>query len=110
MRPVRLARRLTFAILLGILAVLAVDAWMRVQRETAFFDDEFRLSTRVTGSALAGAVGRVWRAEGDKGARRAIVEANRHSSMRVRLLLPDELPAPGLTPAQLKDLEAGRDA
>jgi signal transduction histidine kinase len=109
MRPVRLARRLTVALLLGILAVLAVDAWLRVRRETAFFDEDLRRDTRVTATVLSGAASRVWRSEGDKGARRVVAEANRHSSLRVRLLLPDESPAPPLTPPQRKDFEAGRD-
>ena len=109
MRPVRLARRLTVALLLGILAVLAVDAWLRVNRETAFFDEDLRRDTRVTAAALSGAVARVWRSEGHVGARRVVAEANRHSAVRVRLLLPDEAPMPALTREQKLDFEAGRD-
>lgn len=56
----KLARKLTLALVLGILLVLAANAAFRVRRELALFENDSRRDSLLLGRMLAGSVARLW--------------------------------------------------
>ena len=61
----RLARKLVFGILVGIIAVLVLSAWLRVRREIELYDTDMAHDDLAVGQAIAKAVTRIWRSEGE---------------------------------------------
>ncbi len=60
----KLARKLTLALLVGIWTVLAVHASLEVAREAQAFEDDLVEDLRIIGRVLRPAVTRIWRREG----------------------------------------------
>jgi signal transduction histidine kinase len=76
----RLARNLTFSLVLGISIVLAVSAYFRIHREAGLFESDIRRDNHPMGRALAAAVVEVWRTEGEARALRLVADANERES------------------------------
>jgi two-component system, NtrC family, sensor kinase len=73
----RLARKLTLALLFGITLVMAGNALFQVHREGKLFDSDSRRDQHAVGRVLHAAVEMIWPAEGEAAARRLIGEASR---------------------------------
>ena len=61
---VKLARKLTAALVLGIFAVLLVQSITRVRREMGMFENDMRREGRTMGRVLATAATEVWTTDG----------------------------------------------
>jgi signal transduction histidine kinase len=61
----QLARKLSLGLFLGVLAVFAVSAYLRIQKETSLLDSGMRNNQRLIATTLAAALDEVWRAEGE---------------------------------------------
>ena len=72
----RLARKLTLALVLGITLVMTGNALFQVYREGNLFDVDSRRDQHAVGRVLHAAVETVWHAEGEAAARRLIAEAS----------------------------------
>jgi two-component system, NtrC family, sensor kinase len=72
----RLARKLTLALVLGITLVMAGNALFQVSREGRLFDDDSRRDQHAVGRVLHAAVETVWDADGEAAARRLIDDAS----------------------------------
>lgn len=62
----RLTYKLTLALLLGMSVVLAINAWVRIQREVALFETDMKRDASLMGRTLAGLVRQLWRTEGEQ--------------------------------------------
>lgn len=79
-RCVKLARKLTVALVLGIFAVLAVQSFSRVRRETGLFEIDMRRDGHTMGRVLKTAAVEVWRTDSEAHAKRLIAEVNESES------------------------------
>ena len=110
----KLARKLTIGLVLGITLVMAGNALLQVRREGAMFDLDSRHDQHAVGRVLHAAVKAVWKTDGESAARHLIADANRDNpdlTMRWVSLQPD--PTPDETPivlrSQLAALLAGHE-
>lgn len=108
----RLTLKLTLTYLLVCIAVLALNARLRVERERESFEAQRLSSHRVLGALVAATVAEVWAQRGVEAARDVLVHAQTASpTVRLRLVcaVPDNdaLPA-GLTCEALRTMR-GRD-
>jgi signal transduction histidine kinase len=62
----KLARKMVFGLLTGVIAVLLVSAWLRVLREVEQFDSDMQRDDLLVGRAIATGVSRTWRFEGEQ--------------------------------------------
>src|SRR3954467_6635320 len=62
----KLARKMVFGLLVGIIAVLLISAWLRVYREVELFDTDMERDDLLVARAIATGVVRTWRAEGER--------------------------------------------
>src|SRR4051794_18475982 len=62
----KLARKMVFGLLVGIIAVLLISAWLRVYREVELFDTDMQRDDLLVGRAIATGVLRTWRVEGER--------------------------------------------
>jgi two-component system NtrC family sensor kinase len=88
----RLSRRLTIALVVGITLVMAANAMLQVRREAQLFDLDSRRDQLAIGRVLKAAVQAIWPAEGEAAAQRLIAEASRDNpqlTMRLVWLAPD---------------------
>ena len=72
----RLTRKLTLALMLGITLVMAANALLQVRRENALFDIDSRRDQQAVGSVLHTAVEHIWLAAGEGAAQQLIQEAS----------------------------------
>lgn len=72
----KLARKLTVALILGIFAVLLVQSISRVRREMGMFEADMRRDGRTMGRVLATAATEVWTTDGESHAKRLIEQVN----------------------------------
>ncbi|APR86412.1 sensor histidine kinase [Minicystis rosea] len=110
----KLARKLTFALVLGVFVVLALSAYVRVRREAGIFEADIRRDNHTMGRALSAAVLEVWRTEGEARALHIVSEANeRESQVDIRwvwLDAPDgDAFAPRLPRANVGPIREGRE-
>jgi len=86
----RLTRRLILALVLGIVAVVGLDAWARAGREVALFESDMRHDAHVLGRVLRAALSRAWAAEGPDAALAVLEGANEsRSDVHARWVWPD---------------------
>jgi signal transduction histidine kinase len=107
----RLARKLTVALTLGILAVMSAYAWLQIRSEVVLFEADLP-KHRKYGSGFAAAIRAVWEKEGLARARQLVVEADRgNPSITIRWTWVDARPGdperPKLDLANLALLAAG---
>jgi two-component system, NtrC family, sensor kinase len=76
----RLARRLSFAISLGICVVLGVNAWLRIAHDRAAYRADAQRDHSAFGRGLAAAIEFVWMRDGKDGALAAVEQFNRRES------------------------------
>jgi signal transduction histidine kinase len=108
----KLARQMVFGLLVGVIAVLTLSAWLRVQHEFEQFDIDMRHDDLLVGRAIATGVVRTWRVEGEQAGfdfLRAFNSEHHHVQVRwVWLEGPhEEGAAPRLPPALLAPVLAG---
>jgi signal transduction histidine kinase len=111
---VKLARKLAAALILGVFAVLAVHAYVRVRREIRLFESDIRHDSHVYGRALAAAITEVSRVYGRERALALVESANqREGHVRIRwvdLDAPAGSPdAPALPRAEIEALAGGEE-
>jgi signal transduction histidine kinase len=84
--------KLTLALLAGTCAILAVNGYLRVERERGYFDADRVRDHEMIARSLAAATSAVWRSEGEEAARRAIeAVASRFTAIQIRLVEPSDL-------------------
>jgi signal transduction histidine kinase len=89
----RLTRKLSLAIGLGICLVLGIHAWIRVGADSEQYRNDVRRDHDVTGRSLASTVELLWRTDGETRAREVIEELNlRESHVQIRWVWPRALP------------------
>jgi signal transduction histidine kinase len=90
----RLVRKLTFALIVGISAVLVVNGWLRVRREVALFESDRVRDHKLVGLALSAAIAAVWRVDGEARAQATIAQASaREHKVRIRWIGMDAVAA-----------------
>ena len=107
----KLARKLTAALLLGIFAVMAGYAYMQFRQEVVLFDADFERARQV-GLAWLGTMEAVWEREGPERVAELMDRADaRAQRVKLRLLTLDEsftgAPRPPLNTAEMQVLETG---
>jgi two-component system NtrC family sensor kinase len=105
----KLARKLTVALVAGVLAVMAVYGWVEVGRETAIIDGDLAKNTKY-GRGAAEALKRVWAREGEAGLREVLALIDEHGPDVVQLRFHhladlEEHPPPSVTREALSGLE-----
>src|SRR5215472_5779883 len=110
----KLARKLTVALMIGILAVLVLDAALQIRRDEAIFAEDTATDEHVMARSLRAAVETVWRLDGEVQAKRLLEGANQsEQQVRIRLLPLDPASAASgpavLSPRELDGLRAGRE-
>src|SRR4051794_16975614 len=90
----KLARKLVFGLLTGIIVVLSFTAYLRVTREVELFERDTQRDNLLVGRAMAMSVRRAWQLEGESAAKALLPTFNAGSHVPVRWvsLVPD---APG---------------
>src|SRR5262245_766425 len=110
----RLARKLTIALVLGIMLVMAGNAILQLRRESTLFDADSRHDQHAVGRVLHAAVETVWPAEGEAAARRLIAQVSGDSTtltMRWVSLRPDppESDVPLVDRTRLEPVRSGAE-
>ena len=62
----KLARQMVFGLLVGVILVLSLSAWLRVQSEVEQFDSDMRRDDLLVGRAIATGLTRTWTREGEQ--------------------------------------------
>ena len=110
----RIARKLTLALVLAVSSVLAIHGFLAARRELAFFEAESRRESRAMGRALTAVVSEVWRTQGEARARELLAQANeREAAVNFRfvdLASVDPAQAPVVSPARIGELSPTREA
>jgi signal transduction histidine kinase len=75
---VKIILKLTLALLGGTCAVLALNGYLRVERERSFFEADRLRDHELIGISLGAAAAAVWKADGERAAVAAIDAVNRH--------------------------------
>lgn len=110
----KLARKLAFALFLGVFAVLAFHAYVRVRREFFLFENDIRHDSHVYGRGLAAAVAEVFRVDGKVRALDIVKGANqRENNVRIRWVnveaTPDDPNAPAIPLSELESVARGEE-
>jgi signal transduction histidine kinase len=110
----KLAHKLTIALVLGITLVMAGNAIFQVRREAELFDADSSHDQHTVGRVLRASIEAVWSAEGEAAARRLISDANESNTdltLRWVLLSPDPTSpdAPEVPIERLPSVVAGRE-
>lgn len=106
----RLARKVTLALVVAVVAVLTVNGFLTARREISFFEADTQRDARVMGRALVAVVAEIWRTRGEARALEIIDQANeREADVNFRLvsLDPSSPRKPTIDPGPLA---AGRQA
>lgn len=74
----RIALKITLAIVALVVALLAVEAWLRSDREAAVYEQDIRRDQRIVGRALEQAVEITWARHGLAQAEELLIAAARH--------------------------------
>ncbi|WP_433930439.1 sensor histidine kinase [Sorangium cellulosum] len=81
----KLARKLTLALVFGVFLVLALSAYAQIRRDAMVFENDVQRDHHTMGRALAAAVMEVWRSEGAARALRLVEDANeREQQVNIR--------------------------
>jgi len=110
----KLARKLILALVVGIFAVMACNAYLRLRSQERFFKTDSERDLRAAARALASGVEAVWRDDGARRAQRFVKDVNLlREEIDLRWLWlegdgPAEL-APWLSPEQVTILRVGTE-
>jgi signal transduction histidine kinase len=110
----RLARKLTLALVVAIFAVMAGNAYLQVRREVSLFEADLIEDQHIIGETLRSAVETIWRTADEAAARALVDRANKvWREVRVRFVWLDapagSFDAPGVTPRDLRTLSRSRE-
>jgi signal transduction histidine kinase len=110
----KLASKLTLALICVMCVVLSLYGYLSVQRERALFASDMRRDELLMGRALGLAVAEMWRSDGAERALQLIeIENARPDGVRVRWVWLDAPPsdrhAPELPASELGELAAGKE-
>src|SRR5262249_31962548 len=110
----RLARKLTLSMVLGVMVVLSVHAIFTVRSDVAFSEEQIKSVAPRSGTLLVHAMQRSWKNEGDARALQMVDEANEDGSpVRLKwvfLNAPEDDPyAPHLPKPLLQSIALGRE-
>ena len=108
----RVARKLTLAVIAGVVAVHAVSALVRIRRERNLFLDDVARDERTLGRTLAHAAVRAWQIGGEPEVLNLVGQVNdRESGVSIRWVRPGAAAgtpdAPAVGPEALRALAAG---
>ncbi|WP_437286861.1 sensor histidine kinase [Sorangium sp. So ce406] len=109
----KLARKLTLALVFGVFLVLALSAYVQIRRDAMVFENDVQRDHHTMGRALAAAVTEVWRSEGAARALRLVEDANeREQQVNIRWVWldgqTDEPHRPRLAPELLVPVAGGQ--
>ncbi len=110
-RRMRLARKLTLALVFAVSAVLTVHGVLAARRELAYFEGSTQRDARAMGRTLVAVVSEIWRTEGETRAIQTIEEANeREASVNFRFvsLDPASPRKPSIPVERIGELVRGR--
>src|SRR3954452_1394117 len=110
----KLARQMVFGLLAGVIVVLSLSAWLRVQHEVEQFDIDMLRDDLLVGRAIATGVTRTWRVEGEQAGfdfLRSFNSEQHHVQVRWVWVEgpPDAATAPRLPIEQLAPVAAGQE-
>src|SRR5439155_669947 len=110
-REMKLAVKLSIALVLGIVVVMAIYAWVQISNEVVLSEADAHRAQR-NGLAWLGAIESVWAREGEARARELIdLSARRvgarEGAVRIISLAPDAPDRPHLSGEEVRTLEAG---
>ena len=110
----KLTLKLTLAVVVGMAAVLSVNAFYRIRYEVDLFVDDMKRDAGVLGHVLAATVTQVYGSDGEAAARQLVVRANRNDSrLAIRWVSLDAAEGDALAPAvpstQLGALAGGEE-
>src|SRR4051812_25825905 len=110
----KLARKMVSGLLCGIIVVLLVSAWLRVERERELFDTDTQRDDLLVGRAIATGLLRTWRGEGEAAGLdfvRSFSSEKHHVEVRWVWLegTPEADSAPRVPLAVLGPLAAGKE-
>lgn len=95
----KLTRKLTIALLLGLGAILLVNGWLRIHREIRLFERETIRDHHTMAHALSVSVAEVWRVEGEARALELLSRIDAlEPQVRIRWVRPDAEPGSPLAP------------
>jgi two-component system, NtrC family, sensor kinase len=111
----RLAIRLSSVLILGMVAILAIDAYETIQREGEVLRADMQHDTQLLGHSLKGLIVDVWRNSGEKRAMELIGDANRdEGNVHVRWVwldaVNDDPYKPAVDKGQLEAVVQGAEA
>jgi two-component system, NtrC family, sensor kinase len=105
---VKIIPKLTLALVGGICAVLALNGFLRVERERAFFEADRVRDHEMIGRSLGAATEAVWKSDGAVAAADAIDAVNRHfKSIQIRWVSSGELDGWGAEGRALRNTPTG---
>jgi signal transduction histidine kinase len=107
----RLARKLTLALVFAVCAVLTVHGLLAARRELEFLEADTERDARVMGRTLAAVVSEIWRAQGEVRAVQTIDEANEREELvnfRYISIDPASPRKPSIAPERIGQFTYGR--
>jgi two-component system, NtrC family, sensor kinase len=106
----RVVPKLTLAFILCTSAILALNGFLRVEREVAVFETDRTRDHRLMGLALGEAIGSVWRSDGEARALAVLAHVNPpEARIRVRWMWLDDLSAAPDPPIDARELRGAPD-
>ena len=108
----KLARKLVLALVLGIIAVMSLNGYLRLRAERTLFEDDSLRDLRAMGRALSAGVEAVFRYDGEQRAQSFVEQVNRlRDDFNFRWAWLDDAPpsifAPGVSPQRIERLRRG---
>lgn len=77
----KLAAKLVFVLVLGIIIILVVDGYISYQRQIEFLEKDMKYDAQLIGFTMKGLIADAWHAEGQEGILRVIKEANKSEQL-----------------------------
>jgi signal transduction histidine kinase len=106
---VKIIPKLTLALVGGTCVVLALNGYLRVQRERAFYEADRLRDHEMIGRSLGEAAAAVWKSDGQRAAVDAVDAVNRHfTKIQIRWVPPEDSGALAVDPRTLVDTPAGQ--
>jgi len=115
LETMKLARKLIFALVVGIFAVMACNAYLRLRSQVLFFQADSERDLRAAARALASGIEAVWRQDGEQRAQDFVKEVNLlREEIDLRWVWLDELGVSefprGLSAVRIAALKGGNEA
>jgi signal transduction histidine kinase len=106
---VKIIPKLTLSLFVSSSAILAVNGYLRVERERGYFDADRMRDHEMIGRSLAAATTAVWKSEGEQAARQAFDAVSQHfTTIRIGWADIDKAGAGGMAPSMLASTPAGQ--